>query len=388
MISSTEHYGISPSARAGHLLMTSHETNESFLVGGHGAEGPFDDIWSYADGIWTMVYANSMASHLPSPLPRYETAGSLLSGDIFLFAGMTIDDASVSIYNDLWRFTLSSSSKRWVQVYEEMPIAERCGHIVESVHNMLVIHGGECNGQQFDDLITFDPMTNTWLPLPMTGTKPQMRSNHASAVSRDGNMLVLCGGLLKSQDEDGNDSVEYLNDVWLLDCAQTNPKSWVWKMVIATDLAPSPRDLPAIIFHGSSIILFGGFGLKEADRLSEVDESGVEHDEEISAQVAEESLPSEGEDSSGSADADDDAYESVDEDERLTYLNDIWIIHTTDSHYEAVSLASTRFPRPPEARGSKLLIVDESVCAFGGYDGDTDSFHSLFSVISLSSIDK
>lgn len=364
-----------PSARAGHIFLTNYERDESVLIGGHGADGPYDDVWSFINGQWNILYSIDTSSHMESPFPRYESGGCILSGDVFVFGGMAIDDASVSIFNDLWRFTLSSTTMRWLQVYEETPVAERSGHIVQSVHNMMIIHGGECNGRQYDDLIAFDLDMKAWLPLTIAGLKPQKRSNHASAVSRDSNMLVLFGGLLKTQDEEGNDLINYLNDAWLLDCSNADVNKWSWILVVATDLAPSPRDMPAILFHETSIILFGGFGLIEVEGSDISD--GSCNEEWIEAEEGENQLEN-------SSIADESNSNSNDEiREKQEYLNDIWIVDVINGVYETVSPSSTGFALPPKARGAVLLQLDDDIFGFGGYDGNTDAFHTLYPILPL-----
>jgi hypothetical protein len=55
----------------------------------------------------------------------------------------------------------------------------------------------------------------------------------------------------------------YMNDLWLLDVTSASCADWTWESRLCSPIAPSPRDLPAILVVGNRLLLFGGFGLKE-----------------------------------------------------------------------------------------------------------------------------
>lgn len=353
-----------PVNRAGHILLQRFD-NKLFLFGGYHDDGDLTDLWTKTPEDSTWSNASTWTTSI-SPFPRLETEGCIIGSDVYVFGGMSIANESVSIFNDLWKLDTSETSLKWIQLFEESPVPERHGHAVVGVKNRYVmIHGGEC-ARYFDDVWIYDTTTNTWIEVVTVGIKPRARCNHSMTVCESKSLVVLFGGITKDDDNDAGPV--YLNDMWLLNFDDENPMVWEWKPLHCTDIAPSPRDLPAMLtLNDSSIIIYGGYGLSEIIDSVTVDEDPAIDDDVEAMKVSNISLaegivPVEATETAivEASDADELGDAQVVEE----YLSDAWIIeiHSGKTHELGYDLRA--------CRGSKLYLMHSFVCSLGGFDGN------------------
>jgi len=427
-----------PSSRSGHALLNDNKNKNIYIVGGYNEDGPLDDIYRYDCNInkWTKLITplTKAASKIVkndyiSPLPRLEFDCCLTSTDlstnIYLFGGVQNIDDQILIYNDLWCY--DSNKLTWVCISEETPVAERSGHVMLSISsNHFIINGGECLGKWFDDTWLYDIQQKKWYQVGLNGLKPIPRSSHSIVYCEDTNIIVLFGGVTSSPNS--QQEMIQLNDLWILDMkTNNNPKEWIWQMVSLSGIAPSPRDLPALMSLGNGkIMIMGGYGLEEVD-IEEVDD-----DEEMDSDDADEDLLDNnivddiidnGHDMTsenviiqkdsvsvddlnitgmtlsndiiqsnelqldGDNDDEDNDIEGAVE---ITYLDDCWIldINTRTSVEvdldESITNGMTVIPR----RGMKITRIKDDVkdliITFGGFDGS--SFYGITETIDVSKL--
>jgi Galactose oxidase, central domain len=428
----------SPQPRSGHLCLSSTNNDQiSYVVGGYSESGPMSDVWQLSDGQrWSLLADETTCSS--SPLPRFEFDGCLVGESIYLFGGFQSDGNEVAILNDLWVF--DTEYRSWGLVSEECPAPERSGHVVVAIgHGRFIVHGGTCMGAR-DDMWLYDTTSKNWLEIVSSadkassvGATPCKRWMHAAAYCESSQTLAIFGGLTTQDvaEIEQEDSLVYLNDLWIMNTSG-DPSAWRWNMVEVTGLAPSPRDLPALMFvdGGRGLLVFGGFGMLELDNdeddeneneedgereeeeglvdgdeeaqkmdvsvaeaegdqtasnapqlNSNESENGTEGGPEISEDVEDEEQEEEGEDDVDVEDGMDGIEEDDDDDSIvIEYLNDAFAIDlsTRQSVEIDLSQAVTANVTPvaegedvilPSLRGSKLMPAGGSVIAFGGFDG-------------------
>lgn len=405
-----------PDARVGHLLLLK-SSDCIIVVGGYNDEGALDDIWE----LETNKTWKSIKSQNKGPLPRYEFSGTIALNKVFIFGGISIENEIVSVYNDFWIFSLDSYS--WTLQSSESPVPERSGHVMEFVSdNCVVVHGGECHSQ-FDDLWVYKLRCDNWMKIIPNSPSPCARSNHASTIIIESQLMIIFGGLMKSVTVDNESYSQYLNDLWILDCSNSDLNAWSWSQVDFTDIAPSPRDLPGIMsLSDGTIIIFGGYGLVEImtdhefennvdevvqqgdlicnncgndDHDDDADDHNVEEkindDEQLDSVIEIENDPEdisadfsniEGvkllsenncedcvvEDAIDEPDSIENDCKNIDEegDTELVYLSDLWKVNIFTG-----LCCEFRFENNlHSSRGSKLYKMNSSVKSFGGYDGE------------------
>lgn len=255
-----------PTPRSGHLFLASDEDETMYVVGGHNDSGPQNDVWSYEPStqIWEIV--DNEESDQQSPFPRFEFDGCIIGSYIYLFGGFQSDGTDVSILNDLWAFDLEYQS--WNLVSEESSAPERSGHVIVAIDDgRFVVHGGTCLGAR-DDLWVHSTLTGHWDEIISTNV-PCARSMHSAVYCKESQTLAIFGGITHTTG-DNEAPPEYLNDLWVMRLGD-DENDWQWSMVEYQGMAPSPRDLPALVTVDGNILLFGGFGFVETDDLSESD---------------------------------------------------------------------------------------------------------------------
>ena len=273
-----------PSNRSGSIVVS---FSEGFVVvGGYdAAEGPLNDVWRYNSNSGWMKIELALENN---PLPRVMFDGGLVrfnnEENIYLFGGTQFHDEEVHTLNDFWKLDLKTF--QWKCILGETPVPERRSHIVISAGDgNVIVHGGECLAL-LDDTWHYDASNNSWRNICNTldrNSKPCPRSCHSSVFCPSANCVFLFGGLTtyscagcSTGNTEEDSSPIYLNDLWSLNCTG-DPGLWVWTPVCVQGLAPSPRDLPAMLMLGSTLLILGGYGLLELkdDEVSNVSSSAA-----------------------------------------------------------------------------------------------------------------
>jgi hypothetical protein len=113
-----------------------------------------------------------------------------------------------------------------------------------ATHGMIVWGGSTSGTAQLADGFLYDPIANAWLPLP---AGPNQRGQH-TAVWNTSNQMIVFGGF-------GTDLLMapnlYLNDSWTFD------PSTGWTQIMPTTL-PDARISHTAVWAGASMLVFGG----------------------------------------------------------------------------------------------------------------------------------
>lgn len=380
------------SNRAGHAQVQDNDGN-IYIIGGYNDSGLLKDIWKYdATGVWSQCSVISA----DNPLPRVDFAACMLNNDIYLFGGVVTNDDEVLIMNDMWRYSIIEGI--WRCEIAECSVSERGGHVMVAVdENRALIHGGECMRHLGDSWI-FDSRSKQFQEIVGSGPVPSPRSSHAAVYNCTLHFVAIFGGhtLLG----DGDDMTPaYLNDLWIL-----HVDTLSWSFIPFAGLAPSPRDLPALVTQHQRLFILGGYGYEEeSSDDDEEEEEGeedveqpVEQDEEVSKPVNSPAAASEEvSDAIASLNiSNSDAHapsapslhineateENCDEDDdsvTMSYLRDIWTvdIHTHETSEASVVLANGK-------RGCHMSrLTTGKIVAFGGFNGQ--EFFGLDASISM-----
>jgi hypothetical protein len=267
-----------PEGRSGHIFLESDRDEALYVIGGYTELGPKSDVWAYQPStcLWQLL-ANEETSR-QSPLPRFEFDGCVIGSSIYIFGGFESDGMDVSILNDLWMFDTEYQS--WTLISEESPAPERSGHVVVAIDNgKFIVHGGTCMCPR-NDLWIYDTGTKNWLEISCDNA-PCARSMHSAVYCKESKSLAIFGGVTQQGNDPNDLSPTYLNDLWIINL---DNGGYRWSMIEFQGLAPSPRDLPAMVAIGDGVIIFGGFGYLEiADDLSEFED---EENDEIEVEEA------------------------------------------------------------------------------------------------------
>ncbi len=250
-----------PPARYSMVAGIDHTQNRLLITTGEARPGQFfNDIWAFD------LTANTWSEVLPAgtlPAARYGAAGGVPSyGRILYLTHGFVDDAR---FDDTWAFDLETYTWRNITPAGELPL-KRCLHAAAATWERLVLFGGcsspigpcpqgdtwqldlntgvwkmlpgagptarefaaltaivdrealwlfggqDANGQDLNDVWSFDLLTEQWRVLQPQGTPPSPRHGHSMILANDwssstGNYLLLFGG-----QSGGND----LNDLWIL----------------------------------------------------------------------------------------------------------------------------------------------------------------------------
>jgi hypothetical protein len=420
----------SPCARAGHLFLNDDRDETLYVLGGYTELGPISDIWGYqpSSSSWQQLSNGEMSRQ--SPFPRFEFDGCVVGSNIYLFGGFQSDGREVSILNDLWVF--NKDYQAWKIISEESSAPERSGHVCVAVERgRFIVHGGTCMGFR-QDLWVYSTSHNKWHEIN-SSIKPCARSMHSATYCRESGILAIFGGVTEQISEVGNDpSPIYLNDLWVMHL-NDDMSQWNWSMVEFQSIAPSPRDLPALVAVGDGVMIFGGFGLVEIpDDLSDIikeDEDNEGEEEEIGVgvdsekRVVEETNTERFNDEPVTMQSEVDATmensmeiaylkedvqitgehkvhfefelnkkiavmaEEVDEDDddnsvAMNYLADAWYINLKTGESKDFDICSIigkhesfteeKIIITPPRRGCKLILLPNSkIISFGGFDGET-----------------
>ncbi|PFH33159.1 kelch repeat-containing protein [Besnoitia besnoiti] len=131
-------------------------------------------------------------------------------------------------------------------VHDGKVFQARTEHLVVEFNNIIYIWGGSQAGTIYDDLISFDPSSNTFSTIAVSGKRPSARTG-ASLVARadrGGHGLLTLWG--------GHDGEKLTNQTWNFD---TTTRTWT---NVATKSTPSARKGHSMCGSGDALYLFGG----------------------------------------------------------------------------------------------------------------------------------
>ena len=231
-----------PAARSDHVLIATGSFNRLVLFGGRSAGAAFKDTWIYdlAANAWHQVTSSIAPDARYGAGAAYDAA----SQRVLIFGGQ----AGTKFFNDVWSFDVVS--EQWGQIKTAgIAPAARSGTaaaIDPELHQLIISHGAAAAGLT-DDTWTLDLGTKVWQNI-LPGTRPTARSQQAATFDELHHRFILFGGLDASN--------RILNEQWSLD-----PVLIVWRQ-FGTIAAgnPAPRSGTTLVYDPGTFIiyLFGG----------------------------------------------------------------------------------------------------------------------------------
>ena len=186
-----------PDAPPARLCATlAHAGDALVLMGGwDGADGFFDDVWTFREGTWTRE-----AATLPGPRSRH-AACTLPDGRV-----VAVTHREVFVYDP-------SDGSVSIQETSGAAPSSRGLHAMARVSNSVVVTCGAAqSGEMTGDAYVLDCDTWTWRALSATGPEPRAAG---AAAPLDDNRVLLVGGAARLAPPLAG--LAPLDDVWCLD---------------------------------------------------------------------------------------------------------------------------------------------------------------------------
>lgn len=230
-------------ARTGHTVVC--DDYFIYLFGGTDGQNRNNDLYKFDPSLYTWTLLEVTGDQ---PASRSGSQCTLYQGKIYFFGGYTKKDGEY--FNDLFSFDIINS--HWEEILpssSEMP-KKRTDHTLTLFHDTLYIFGGYDGKNRYNDLCSYNLVTNTWKILEYENS-PQSRFGHSSVICQD--KLIIFGGW--------NGHIT-LNDIWVYSFASDR-----WSEII-TSSSISARYRHVAISLGNSMFIFGGVN-KEQVRFND-----------------------------------------------------------------------------------------------------------------------
>ena len=221
----TQKQDIGASSRAGHAMAYDAARKQTVLFGGSRSSSLLGDTWAWADDLWTQV-ADTGPTARDGCAMSYDASRQR----VMLFGG----HSGGTQFGDTWQW----DGEDWTQVADTGP-EPRTGHAIayDSVRDRIVLFGGEAGSGLKRDTWEWDG--EDWTQVADTG--PPARRAPGMTYDPKHGRIVLFGGA-------GTDGGG-LGDTW-----QWDGQDWTH----VADTGPEPRAGVAMVFGGTTIVLFGG----------------------------------------------------------------------------------------------------------------------------------
>lgn len=134
-----------------------------------------------------------------SPPARAGHTMAAINNTMYIFGGETgsssgenLSKSTGSVLGDLWK--LEEAQDRYDQQLATNGPSPRTGHTSFVRDGKMYVYGGrDANGQALDDLWVYDPATNTWTEIQLSGVIPAGRFDASSGTTSD-DIFWLAGG--------------------------------------------------------------------------------------------------------------------------------------------------------------------------------------------------
>jgi N-acetylneuraminic acid mutarotase len=233
-----------PGARRDATLVHDSAAKRLILFGGRANGQGVNDTWSFdiASGRWTKV---SDGANGPSARWGHVAVYDAKRSQMIVFSGQS----STGFFNDVWIFNPSTNQWREVSVSGGKPPTRygSCAAYDGAADVIYISHGFTSSGR-FDDTWAFDLATSQWRDISAAGAKPIKRCLHRCAFDLESKTVVLFGGQ--------SNETPILGDLW-----RFNPATHTWTELPAGAAKPSPRFFSEFQADpaASRFIVFGGF---------------------------------------------------------------------------------------------------------------------------------
>jgi hypothetical protein len=187
----TDTWGVRASgpSRQDHRIVWDSQNNQMILFGGSdGYSTMYNDVWIYdpSKDNWTMKVPSG---NPPSVRLCPSAAWDDQNNQMLVFGGSYYDGSTTHYLNDLYAYKPSTNS--WTFLGNAPRSVRRHVAVWDSIHNQMIICGGECENLDFNDTWAYIPATNRWVQLqPQLGF---MRDHTVVWDELDSQMLVFGG---------------------------------------------------------------------------------------------------------------------------------------------------------------------------------------------------
>ena len=215
--------------------------NKMWVIGGGGADGSHNDVWSSSDGVsWNCVLPNAVSPGPNQFSPRGGNASLVYNDKIWVIGGGTYGNLT----NDVW---CSPDGVHWTQVLADSgspgpnQFSRRFAHkCLVHQNKMWLIGGADSTYTALNDVWSSADGVSWTQVLPNTATPPSTqfsKRNQHACLEFDGAMWVIGG--------DGN-------DVW------DSTDGLNWTRVTASANFPGRYDHCSVVFRNEMWVI-GGF---------------------------------------------------------------------------------------------------------------------------------
>ncbi|KAL2269066.1 hypothetical protein VTJ83DRAFT_3912 [Remersonia thermophila] len=239
-----------PGARVGHASLL---VGNAFIVFGGDTKIEETDVLDetlYLLNTSTRQWSRALPAG-PRPTGRYGHTLNILGSKLYVFGGQVegyfmndlcaFDLNQLQMPNNRWEI-LTPGSDGSTPPQGRLPAA-RTNHTMVTFNDKLYLFGGTNGFQWFNDVWSYDPVTNAWTQLDCIGYIPSPREGHAAALVDD--VMYVFGG----RKEDGSD---------LGDLAAFRITTRRWYTFQNMGPSPSPRSGHSMTSVGKTIVVLGG----------------------------------------------------------------------------------------------------------------------------------
>jgi hypothetical protein len=231
-----------PSARFDHTITLDPAGQKLVLFGGRDGANTLGDTWVFDLG--SRAWHEAKPSPAPTPRFGHDATYDPTTRRVLLFAGQ----GKEGFFNDVWSFDTVSETWRKLETNGPTPV-KRYGTAaaVDTRRNQLLITHGFAEGR-FDDTWALNLATNTWTQLAISGGKPLKRCLHEAVYDGGTDRLILFGGCSSGVGPCPQ------GDLWTLD-----PAARAWTEIQPAGKKPAARQNPSLVSdEAGRVYLFGG----------------------------------------------------------------------------------------------------------------------------------
>ncbi|XP_029985308.1 tip elongation aberrant protein 1-like [Sphaeramia orbicularis] len=237
--------GGAPSPRYGHALAVAGKV--AFLFGGASSIIQQNNSCVYFNDLYVLTVdaEDVMWEEIPQngavPSAREGHSLCIVEGKLYLFGGLSHPDATECL-PDVYSFDIVSLT--WGCLATRGVALRTLRHSSVAVGDNIYVYGGHVGGNPTDNLLVFNTVSRTWVPVRTSGSPPPALSGQTWALV--GDQVFMFGGF--------GSGGEFCKDLYVLD---TENLFWQkWDVRGETPTASSGATLTA--HHNKDIYLFGG----------------------------------------------------------------------------------------------------------------------------------
>lgn len=259
--------GTAPNPRSGHTAVYDSANNRMIIHGGvAGSTAVQNDTWilSDANGVgaspaWTQLSPTDSAPYRASHTAIYDPTSS----EMVIFGG---DSQLPKTFTDDHVFVLTKanglqSGATWSQ--DGPAPRTHQSAVYDEVTDQLIVFGGQTSGTAgaLNDVWSapsivasgqVSQVPTNWVQVLPSGTAPAARFGHSGLYDPGSNRMIIFGG--------ATSSTSCLNDLWILDDANSAHGTPDWISLTASGTLPAARMNQAAVYDPAqnTLILFGG----------------------------------------------------------------------------------------------------------------------------------